>query len=433
MKKFITAIALVAGTTFSFGQECNTQTEPNYNGDEAGCRQAISLYTEFLKQENFNDAIGEWWPAQKICPQYKPVLYDNGTYLYKQAAKAITDKNSAEFKGKMDTLNTIYGLWIENFGDCYEIQMQLGHDNMMDENKRYNVAYKSYENAFKTIPEEKIQSYDVVYYFRSTYFMLSGKLIDCEVMMNLYEKLNGIADRKIKANQDAGNTGEVQNWLTAQQTMESYIAPCANCEQLLKIYKPQWEDDKTNLELAKKISDKLGKLDCKDPIMMELAVFIDSQEPSYKSKMALGNAFWAKGETSKAKEYYEAAMAFPECTEDSKKTIYKRFGEYDYGKGKYKSAFKYGSMIGGCDGKYLQAKSVAGSANDCATNRTQRTAVYSYALDLAEAAGSCVSSSWVSNLKGQLSTKADLFSEGIKPGDSIDVPCWGKSVKIRVQ
>lgn len=433
MKKFITAVALVAGSTFSFGQECSTQTEPNYNGNEAGCRQAISLYTEFLKQENFNDAIAEWWPAQKICPQYKPILYDNGTYLYKQAAKAITDKNGTEFKGKMDTLNTVYDLWIENFGDCYEIQMQKAHDNMMDENKRYNVAYKSYESAFKTIPEEKIQSYDVVYYFRSTYFMLSGKLIDCETMMNLYEKLNGIADRKIKANQDAGNTGEVQSWLTAQQTMESYIAPCANCEQLLKIYKPQWEDDKTNLELAKKISGKLGKLECEDPIMMEMAVFIDSKEPSYSSKMALGNAFWTKGEISKATEYYEAAMAFSECTEDSKKTIWKRLGEYDLKKGKYKSAFTYGKQIGGCDGKYLQARAVSQSAGDCATNRTQRTAVYSYALDLAESAGSCVSDKWTAGLVGQLSTKAQLFSEGKKPGDSVDVPCWGVSVKLRVQ
>ena len=69
MKRFITAIALLAGTAFGYGQECSTQTEPNYNGDESGCRQGISLYTEFLKQENFKDAsknqlmIGDNSPA----------------------------------------------------------------------------------------------------------------------------------------------------------------------------------------------------------------------------------------------------------------------------------------------------------------------------------------------------------------------------------
>ena len=433
MKNFITAIAIVAGATLSYGQECNKQTEPNYNGDESGCRQGISLYTEFLKQENFKDAIKEWWPAQKICPQYKPILYDNGTYLYKQAAKAVTDKAGAEFKGKMDTLNSVYDLWVENFGDCYEIQMQRAHDNMMDEGKRYNIAYKWYKKAFETIPVEKIQSYDVVYYFRSAYFMLSGKLIDCEEMMNLYEQLDKIAADKIKLNNELGNSGEVQNWISAQQTMESYITPCANCEQLLKIYKPQWEADKTNLELAKKISEKLGKLDCEDPIMLELAIFIDSKEPSYKSKMSLGNAFWTKGEYSKAKGYYEEAMAYPECTDDAKKTIWKRLGDYDLSKGNYKSAFKYGGMIGGCDGKYMQAKAVVASSGDCASNKTQRTAIYSYALDFADDAGSCVSSTWVANIKGQLSTKADLFSEGLKPGDSYDIPCWGGSVKLRVQ
>lgn len=433
MKKFFTAIALFAGTAFGYGQECSTQTEPNYNGDESGCRQGISLYTEFLKQENFKDASKEWWAAQKICPQYKPLLYDNGTYIYKQLAKGVADKKSPEFKNYMDSLNIIYDMWVKNFGDCYEMQMQRAHDNMIDENARYNKAFKFYEKAFETIPQGKIQSYDAVFYFRATYFMMSGKLIDCEKMMNIYEKLDLISNEKIKTYEAAGNSGEVQNWKMAQQTMETYIAPCANCEQLLKIYKPKWEADKTNLDFAKKTSEKLGKLNCEDPIMMQMAIFIDSKEPSYTSKIALANAFWSMGEQSKAKQYYEEAMAFDECTDDARKNIWKKFGEQDLKKGNYKSAFKYGGQIGGCDGKYMQARAVVASVGDCASNKKERTALYSYALDLADEAGSCVSASWKSGYVSQLSTKSDLFADGIKVGDSVDVSCWGVKVKIRAQ
>ena len=117
----------------------------------------------------------------------------------------------------------------------------------------------------------------------------------------------------------------------------------------------------------------------------------------------------------------------------AEKNIWKKIGEYELKKGNYKAAFKYGGQVGGCDGKYMQARAVASSVGDCASNKVNRTALYSYALDLADEAGSCASSSWKSGLIGQLSTKSELFADGIKVGDSVDVSCWGVKVKIRAQ
>lgn len=433
MKKFFTVAALAAMTMVGQAQECITQDEPNYNGDEAGCRQAVSLYTEFLKQENFRDAAKEWWSAQKTCPQYKPLLYDNGTYIYKQLAKAITDKNSADFKNKMDTLNIIYDLWVSNFSDCYEIQFQRAHDNMFDETHRYNVAYKQFESAFKTAPKEKIQSYDVVYFFRSAYFMVGAKLIDCGVMMEQYEKLDQLSKEKIKQYQDAGDAGEVQNWLTTQQTLETYIGPCANCEQLIKIYKPQTEADPSNLELKKTVVAKLQKLDCKDDYVLQLVEAIDAVEPTATSKMQLGNAYYGKDNFKKALAFYEEAIGRSDIDDETKNTTIMKMAKVYLNQGNYKSAYKYAGMLSGCEAKYIQAQAVAQSAGSCAQSKTQRTAVYSYALELADQAGSCVSSSWRNSLEAQLSAKSDLFSEGLKEGDSYDVPCWGVKTKLRIQ
>lgn len=433
MKRFFTAVALAAVTLVGQAQVCAVQDEPNYNGDEAGCRQAVSLYTEFLKQENFKDASKEWWTAQKICPQYKPLLYDNGKYIYKKMAQAITDKNSEDFKNKMDSLNIIYDLWVKNFNDCYELQMSRAHDNMIDETHRYNVAFKYFEMAFKNTPQEAIQSYDAVYYFRAAYFMVGAKLIDCGQMMAIYEQLDKIAKEKIAEAETAGNSGEVQNWQTAQQTLESYIVPCASCEVLLPIYKKKIEAEPENLALKKEVLDKLEKLNCKDDYVLKLVGDIDAVEPTCKSKMQLGNAFYNKQDYKKAMGYYEEAINCEGIDEETKNATILKMAKLYNSQGSYKNAYKYAGMLSGCEAKAIQAQAVANSASSCGETRTERTAVYCYALDLADQAGSCISSSTKNNWIGNLSTKQQLFTEGLNAGDSYDVPCWGGKVKLRHQ
>lgn len=431
MKRFFTAVALVAVTLVGQAQVCAVQDEPNYNGDEAGCRQAVSLYTEFLKQENFKDASKEWWKAQKICPQYKPLLYDNGKYIYKKMAQAITDKNSEDFKNKMDSLNLIYDLWVKNFNDCYELQMSRAHDNMIDETHRYNVAFKYFDMAFKNTPQEAIQSYDAVYYFRAAYFMVGAKLIDCGQMMAIYEQLDKIAKAKIAEAETAGNAGEVQNWQTAQQTLESYIVPCASCDVLLPIYKKKIEASPEDIDLAEEVLTKLNKMECDDPYLLELAILIDAARPTAKSKVSIGNAYYGMKEFKKALDYYLNAIEMPEIAEEAKNDATMRIAKIYLSQSSHKNAYKYAGMLSGCEAKYIQAQAVANSVTSCAENNLQKSAIYSYALDLADQAGSCVSSSWRSNVEGGLMTKQAAFILDKKAGDSVEVPCWGAKVKLR--
>lgn len=432
MKKVFVAIAF---TVIAFvGQaQCVEQEEADYNGNEAECSPAFSIFNEFLKQKNLKEAATAWWKVQEICPKYKTSYYSNGKYIYKQMAQAITDKNSEEFKNKMDSLEIMYDLWTKNYGDCYELQMKRAHDLMLDETHRYNKAFKYFQMAFDAAPDEAIQSYDAVYYFRAAYFMVGAKLIDCGQMMEIYQKLDGISKKKIEENEAAGNSGEVQKWKTTQQTLESYIVPCASCDILIPIYKKKTDAAPEDIDLAEEVLGKLDKLECDDPYLLELAILIDAARPTAKSKISIGNAYYGMKEYKKALTYYNEAIAFEDISEESKNMAIERMAKVYLGQGSYKNAFKYAGMLSGCEAKFIQAQAVAGTAGSCATNMTDRTAVYSYALDLADAAGSCASSSWKSKLVSQLSTQQELFIEGLKEGDSKEVPCWGNSVKLRIK
>lgn len=408
------------------------QEEPNYNGNEAECRPAFSIFNEFLKQNSLNDAARAWWDVQDICPQYKTSYYGNGRYIYKKMAQDIADKNSDAFKNKMDTLEIVYDLTVKNYGDCPDLQMKRAHDLMLDETHRYNKAFKYFEMAFSGAPEESIQSYDVVYYFRAAYFMVGAKLIDCGQMMEIYEKLEKMSTKRVKESEAAGDSGEAQNWKTTLQTLESYVVPCANCDVLIQIYKPKTDAAPDDLELIKNVLSKLDKLNCEDDYVLELIEKVDAKEPTAKSKMLLGNASYIKKNYSKALSYYEEAISRDDIDEETKNATILKMAKVYLNQGSYKNAYKYAGMLSGCEAKYIQAQAVAQSAGSCGETKLDRTAVYCYALDLAEAAGSCVSSSWLANIQGSLMTKQDAFILGKSAGDSIEVPCWGVKTKLRL-
>lgn len=430
MKKFFTVIALTVFAFFGHAQ-CVEQEEPNYNRKEAECKPAFSIFNEFLKQNSLKDAARAWWEVQDICPQYKTSYYGNGRYIYKKMAQDIADKNSADFKNKMDTLEIIYDLTVKNYGDCPDLQMKRAHDLMLDETHRYNKAFKYFQMAFEGSTEDAIQSYDVVYYFRAAYFMVGAKLIDCGQMMEIYEKLEKISSNNLKKNEESGNTGEAQNWKTTLQTLESYIVPCASCDVLIPIYKKKTDAAPEDIDLAEEALGKLNKLECDDPYLLDLAILIDKARPSAKSKIDLGNTFYGMKEYKKALEYYEQALTFADITEENKNMATERMAKIYLNQGSYKNAYKYAGMLSGCEAKYIQAQAVAQSANSCGQTKLERTAVYCYALDLAEAAGSCVSSSWISSIEGNLMTKQDAFIQGNSAGDSVEVPCWGVKTKLR--
>ena len=96
MNKIFTFLLLTSVILTSFSQNCFEASKANWGEDSLECRKNLSLYSEFMKQKVFMDAAKFWSKTQKFCPQYKPNLYKNGIYIYKQIAlekKKINHQN----------------------------------------------------------------------------------------------------------------------------------------------------------------------------------------------------------------------------------------------------------------------------------------------------------------------------------------------------
>jgi hypothetical protein len=136
MKKLITALAILIGAA-SYGQECNVQTEANYGKNEQECKNNVSIYSEYLKQKNYQETRVAWWQAQKACPQYKTIMYQNGTYVYQQLLNEAVKAKDPNVGKLVDTLMLVYDLYAKNMGDCWEIQLDRAVDLIKYDQSRY--------------------------------------------------------------------------------------------------------------------------------------------------------------------------------------------------------------------------------------------------------------------------------------------------------
>ncbi|MFZ0489119.1 MAG: tetratricopeptide repeat protein, partial [Salegentibacter sp.] len=156
---------------------------------------------------------------------------------------------------------------------------------------------------------------------------------------------------------------------------------------------------------------------------------------------SLGQLAEAKGDYSKALQYYNQAAELEENPSDKAKIYYriasnyKDKGSYSQARSFYRKALNAKPSLGNA---YLQiANMYAKSANNCGTTTFNKRAVYWLAAEYAAKAGrvdpglSSNANQAAAAYKGRAPQKGDVFQEGRKAGEVIQIGCWiGESVRI---
>jgi len=428
MKQIITIIAFLIGS-ITYGQECVKQVEPDFGANPVEGKTNISLYAEPFKQKNYDEAITYWWAAQKSAPKYKPVLYSHGVYMYKKALKK--EKDPAKKAAYADTITMIFDLWAENFGDCYEIQVKKGAHLVTNKQKtHYEEAYNLLNKGLEQFPVNKIKATWINKTMLASYLMVKNGKAECDVLLNQYEKLSKICDEQIKNYE--GNEKKKNSFIKSQAYLDQLVAPCASCDKLEELFKPKVEADPENMELIKKAVKMLDSRKCNSSdFYIELASKIHKAEPTAESAISIGNYWYSNKDYKKAKAYYEEGLTLTQ-DEAEKAKLYERLAGIELSRGSYKSAASYArKMSDKCKANAIIARAIAMSAPSCGNNKIEVSFVYCLAIDYANKAKGCVSSSTVQAWKNRLAGKADLFLNEYKVGQKVTVKCWGESTTVR--
>ena len=411
--------------------ECPEINNVNWGSDSLTCRKNVSLYSEFLKQKNYVDAAKFWYKTQKTCPQYKPNLYANGVYIYKQLAKAKKKEKSSDAALYLDTLYKIYDLWVDNFGNCDKIKASLAKDIMiLDPSKGFPKVYTLYNTVFTNSPD--ITSYsDIQYFVYSIKYMLQTKKIDCDQFLAHYELLSSECDKNITKGNKPDKYTNVQGFLDQE------VSPCASCDKLEEIYTNKYNAAPENMEQINKIFDRLSNNKCTESTLyltlLDKVLNDPNSPPSAKALFNAATADHKRKDYKKAKERFNRAISVSEDEVLTNKS-YEFLYDISFNTKKYKEGFDFaGKLSDACDGNLKKAKIIAASASTFGASAFEKSLIYCLALDYSNRSCGKATASTINAWKGQLLPKSELIMLDVQSGSSQNAPFWGQSVELKTR
>ena len=451
MKTFTLLCALSFGATAAFAQKgVEDGSRFGHGEDSIRCLQNISIYTEYVKTNNFKDAYNPWKIVFTEAPTAQVGTYTNGAKILRALIQST--KDAAQQKTYLDELMGIHDQRIKYLDKLNKIVRTpsskgsvLGmkaHDYIIFSGKNVDVD-KAYQMVSEAVNMEK-ENADY-FMFMDMMDISSRKLkkddAHKEQFIQDYLTASGLADAAFKA---AKKERDKKLLKTTKENVDAYFinSGAASCENLQSIYGPKVAQNKTNLDYLKQVISVMQLLKCTE----EQAYFDASEaahaiEPTSATAAGCGYMYYKKGDLTKSISYFDQAV---ELEQDPDKKA-----EYSYNaavilfsKKQLSKAKQYANKAISIKKEYgdayiLIAQMYASSPNwsdEAALNKCTFFAV----LDKLQRAKSVDPSvtekanELIRIYAGHTPKDEDLFFLGLKKGNSVTIGGWiGETTTIR--
>ena len=447
---FVLLYVLVAST----GYAQRPQDDPKY-GDTPEEREKtlaqISLFTEYVKQDNFKDAINSW---RFVFTQHPGATKNTFTAGEKIMVNMMTknQKNAAVFNAYFDTLMLVYDKRIEFFGEKGDVLGRKGVAVLKYQKSRFIEAYQYLSESVKLEGVETSAATASTFMQTSVAMYKSGKheasqvVEDFGMAMDVLEpavekaRIDGV---KLTGKQQEKAKRRFENLKIALKNVELLFmtSGAATCEHLVNFYTPKFNEDPNNLAQLQKITKFLDNSGCEDTDLFAKAAEQQYKlEPSSRAAYALARMFMKKNDMAKSAEYYSQAFDLESKTEapdeEFQAKVQYQLAAALFAQNKYaasrtacRKALEYQPNWGK---PYIMiAKLYAASGSTCANSENlDAGAVYWAAYDKLAKAKSIDSevadeaNELMAKYKKYFPKKEEAFFHGITEGKSYTVGCW---------
>lgn len=283
--------------------------QENYGSDPETCKTNLSIYTEYVNQKNYHDALPAWRWCFNNCPGATRNIYIHGNAIIEYYIAQTQDP--AKKEAYIDTLMMIYDRRIEYFG---QREIQLGRKAVALLKYRPN----SLEEAKKMLDETfNLAGNNTEYFVLGVYFntavalLNSGKIEKTEVV-DLYSKVSEALAYQLANETKESLKPKIQEVINTVE--ELFVnSPAADCATIIALFDPKFAKSPTDIELAKKIIALLdrGRSDeCKlSDLYLKAAELLFNNEKSATSALSLAQSYFKRGENSKAENFYLEAIS----------------------------------------------------------------------------------------------------------------------------
>ncbi len=408
----------------------------------------LSMYAEFYKQDDYKSALPHWKKVYTDFPKSTANIYIQGAKMYQsmvENAKTPEDKDKA-----LQELMKIYDNRIKNFGEKGYVKGRKGSDWLkykLDENlegDQLKTALKSgYEWINESINDQgnETEAPILVLLMQTSKSLFKMGEISKETVITNYDKCNSIINAVISANADADRVSRMKQ---IQPYIESIFGTsgAADCEALVNIFTPQFQEKGNDVEFIKGMLLRLGRANCDESELFAQATErLYELEPSALAAYNMARRFIKKGEIAKAKEYYKMAME-QETDKELLASYYLQYGKVLYSEGSLPEARNYARKVleinpDNCEANMLIGDIYVSASRSFSGSNLEKSAIFWLAVDYYNKARkgdecSIDAAQKANDYKKYFPNKEDAFMEGLQEGHSYKIEGWiNESTKVR--
>ena len=443
MKKRILLATVIAG--FFIGsagaQDCKSNED---------LRQKLSIFSEYAKARNYNEAYPVWKEVYTACPTLHFAVFAYGERILQDKVKNSIGGQKTQFIKDLNQLYTDYNKAFPAKLSATEMRIRqallLFDENAGSEQEIYDLLNKAFTEDRANFKNEK-----ALYLYFSELVSLHGKgQKELQEVFDAYDNVSEkIQDEKNElstvinqylAAEEAGTISEkdkktleatrkrVDNYETIGESIDAKLGQLADCENLIPLYTKNFEANKNNEEWLRRAAGKMSDKDCtKDPLFVKIVTSLHSVAPSANSAYYLGVMSDKSGNTSKAIQYYNEAVNLETDNFKKSKLLIRIATKHSKGQAVAYAQKALTYNPSNSDAYRIMAHAYASSANECGSTSFEKRAVYWLAAQVARKGGL---ESLAARYDALAPSKVDVFESGMA-GKSLSLKCWiGQSITV---
>ncbi len=277
--------------------------------DSIRCARNYTLYREYYKQKNYQDALPFWRVVYRECPLVTRAIYQNGANMYKFYIVEANNKNDLNLKNSLlDTLLQIYDQRIKYYpADKGRVSGYKANDILTFKENDVESMKKAYGFSSEALSIRKSSSSknDIATFMKLTLGLFDNNELENKTVVENYSLIMDILDAQLKKKPDDEDLDALKESIGANFANSG----AANCEALIQLFTPQFRDAPDDVDILKKITYWLNSTACTESnLYLETTIALNKIEPSASLAYHIAQLYNKKGRYQDAIDFYEQAI-----------------------------------------------------------------------------------------------------------------------------
>ena len=408
--------------------------------DSIRCLKNLSLYVEFFKQNNFEDAARPWSIVYNECPRATKNIYLHGEDMLTDAIENTDDQ--AKKTRLVDSLMRLYDKRIKYFNQKGFVLGKKGLDYIEYSENTIENFKKGYEWLGESIELRGNESSlaVLVVYLNTSSALFKNDELPGETMLENYSNTLEITEKQMA---QSSNDSRIEK---ARETLDKIFdaSGAATCENLIDLYKPRFEKNKDDKELINKIITMLEDSKCTDSdLYMQVNIRLNEIDPTAEHAHHLAQLYYEDKKIDKSIQYFKQAIKLQD-DQEKKAGYYMQLASIAYEDlDDMPTARSYALKAAEFDtdnGRpyILIGRMYTESVEQCGSNDFEKKAVLWAAVDkfikakevdpdIAEEANG-----YINSYRPRFPDKKTIFFQNYEMGDTYKVGCWiNETTRVR--